>query len=480
MLELFLNSSFLGWAYTTIMILYGLTTLGIILVVVSENRNPLKSLAWVTVLLLLPVVGIILYIFFGRSIKNTRMISRRNRRKLKNRQKLPNVDTRSLKLSYASRQQIALGRSLTGAHYFPGNKVDIYTDGQSKFEDLIKDLRQATRYINLQYYIFDDDATGQLIRDILIDRARAGVTVRVVYDHVGSFSTRTRFFKDMRREGILAYPFFKVTFPQLGTRINWRNHRKIVIIDGHTGYIGGMNIADRYITGGKFPSWRDTHLRISGPAVAGLQFSFAIDWNFMGQPLIEETVDITPPADGNVGIQIITAGPTSQWRNIALAFHKAIATATRRVYIQTPYFLPTEALLKALQTAALAHVDVRLMIPRKSDSQMLTLASASYIEECLKAGIKIYFYEAGMLHSKMIIIDDEISTVGSTNFDFRSFEHNFEANAFLFSTELNSRLTEVFNNDLRHSTRVLPAEWRRRRWYRKLAESAVRLLSPIL
>ncbi|MDE6130133.1 MAG: PLDc N-terminal domain-containing protein, partial [Muribaculaceae bacterium] len=305
------------------MILYGLTTLGIILVVVSENRNPLKSLAWVTVLLLLPVVGIILYIFFGRSIKNTRMISRRNRRKLKNRQKLPNVDTRSLKLSYASRQQIALGRSLTGAHYFPGNKVDIYPAGQSKFEDLIKDLRQATRYINLQYYIFDDDATGQLIRDILIDRARAGVTVRVVYDHVGSFSTRTRFFKDMRREGILAYPFFKVTFPQLGTRINWRNHRKIVIIDGHTGYIGGMNIADRYITGGKFPSWRDTHLRISGPAVAGLQFSFAIDWNFMGQPLIEETVDITPPADGNVGIQIITAGPTSQWRNIALAFHKA-------------------------------------------------------------------------------------------------------------------------------------------------------------
>ncbi|MDE6098870.1 MAG: cardiolipin synthase [Muribaculaceae bacterium] len=480
MLELFINSSFMGWAYSTIMILYGLTTIGIILVVVSENRNPLKSLAWVTVLLLLPVVGIVLYIFFGRSFKNTRMISRRNRRKLKSRQRIPNTDIKSLDLTQASRQQIALGRSLTGAHYFPDNKVEIFTDGRSKFESLINDLRKARHYINLQYYIFDDDATGHLIRDILIDRARAGVTVRVVYDHVGSFSTKSRFFNEMKREGIQAYPFFKVTFPQLGTRINWRNHRKIVIIDGKTGYIGGMNIADRYITGGKFDRWRDTHLRITGPAVVGLQFSFAIDWNFMGQPLIEETVDTKAPADGNVGLQIITAGPTSQWRNIALAFHKAIATATRRVYIQTPYFLPTEALLKALQTAALAHVDVRLLLPRHSDSHMLTLASASYIDECLKSGIKIYYYEAGMLHSKMIVIDDEISTVGSTNFDFRSFEHNFEANAFMFSKELNARLAAIFMDDLRLSTRILPSDWRRRPWHRKLAESAVRLLSPIL
>lgn len=480
MLELAINHSFLSWAYTTIMILYGLTTIGIILVVVSENRNPLKSLAWVTVLMLLPVVGIILYIFFGRSIKNTHMIPRRNRRKLKSRQRIPVTDIRSLKLSHASRQQIALGRSLTGAHYFADNKVEVFTDGRSKFDALLHDLRQATTSINLQYYIFDDDSTGRQVRDILIERARAGVAVRVVYDHVGSFSTRTRFFKQMRAEGIQAYPFFKVTFPQFGTRINWRNHRKIVIIDGHIGYIGGMNIADRYIDGGKFAQWRDTHLRITGPAVVGLQLSFAIDWNFMGQPLIEESASTEAPPDGDVGMQIITAGPTSQWRNIALAFHKAIATATRRVYIQTPYFLPTEALLKALQTASLAHVDVRLMIPRNSDSHMLTLASASYIDECLKAGIKIYFYEAGMLHSKMIVIDDEISTVGSTNFDFRSFEHNFEVNAFMYSSRLNNQLTEIFNNDLRSCTRIQAAEWRHRPWHRKLAESAIRLLSPIL
>lgn len=480
MLELFVHNSVLSWAYTSIMILYGLTTVAIILVVVSENRNPLKTLAWVTVLLLLPVVGIILYIFFGRNIKNKHLISRRTRRKLKSRQRIPNTDIRTLNISPVARQQIALGRSLTGAHYFVGNKVEIFTDGKSKFDALLQDLRNARTSINLQYYIIDDDNIGRKVRDILIERAHAGVAVRVVYDHVGSFSTRTRFFKEMQREGIMAYPFFKVSFPHLGTRINWRNHRKIVVIDGRIGYIGGMNIADRYINGGKFPVWRDTHLRITGPAVAGLQFSFAIDWNFMGQPLIEENIDYRSPADADTGIQIITSGPTSQWRNIALAFHKAIGTATRRVFIQTPYFLPTEALLKALQTVALAHVDVRLMIPRNSDSHLLTLASASYIDECLKSGIKIYLYEAGMLHSKMIVIDDEISTVGSTNFDFRSFEHNFEVNAFMYSKELNAKLAAIFMADLEHCTRIKPAEWRRRPWHRKLAESAIRLLSPIL
>lgn len=480
MLDIYIHNSLLSWAYSAIMILYGLTTIGIILVVVSENRNPLKTLAWVTVLLLLPVVGIILYIFFGRNIKNKHLISRRTRRKLKSRQRIPSADIRSLDLSPVARQQITLGRSLTGAHYFAGNSVDVYTDGRTKFDALIRDLRSARKSINLQYYIIDDDEIGRRIRDILIERAHAGVTVRVVYDHVGSFSTRTNFFKEMQREGILAYPFFKVSFPYLGTRINWRNHRKIVVIDGKIGYIGGMNIADRYIDGGKFPLWRDTHLRITGPAVAGLQYSFAIDWNFMGQPLIEENVDFESPVGADTGIQIITSGPTSQWRNIALAFHKAIGTATRRVFIQTPYFLPTEALLKALQTVALSHVDVRLMIPRNSDSHMLTLASASYIDECLKSGIKIYFYEAGMLHSKMIVIDDEISTVGSTNFDFRSFEHNFEVNAFMYSKKLNAKLASIFMSDLEHCTRIRPSDWRRRPWHRKLAESAIRLLSPIL
>lgn len=470
----------LTWLRNTMFILYALTVISIIVVVLSENRNPVKSLAWVTVLLLLPMVGIVLYIFFGRNIQNTRKMSRRNRRRLKKREAPHTTDIRSLSLSPESFQQVVLAHSLTRASYYSGNRVDIFTNGAEKFEALKRDLNNATAYINIEYYIFENDNIGNEIADILIEKARAGVAVRVIYDHVGSFTVKNRFFKRMKAAGVQIYPFFEVTFPQLGTRINWRNHRKICVIDGTVGYCGGMNIADRYITGGKFASWRDTHVRVAGPVVAALQYAFAVDWHFMGQPLITETAVASQPFPGDIGAQLLTSGPTSQWSNIALMFHKAIANAKRRIYIQTPYFLPTDALLKDLHTAALAHVDVRIMLPRKSDSLLLDFASASYITECLRAGVKFYFYDAGMLHSKVIIIDDEFVTIGSTNFDFRSFEHNFEGNLFFYSRKFNERMVEIYRNDINNSTRITPTSWRRRPLYRRAIESIVRLLSPIL
>lgn len=472
------------WVYYTFLCIYAATTITIIGVILSENRNPVKSLAWVTVLFLLPIVGIILYLFFGRSIKNKRMISRRNRRRLRKYERSPNVDRHSLCLRDESLQLINLAGTLAASPYYPDNSVEIFTDGSSKFEAFKRDLRAARHSINLQYYIFEDDKIGNEIRDILIERHNAGVEVRVIYDHVGSFKVKSRFFKQMQRAGIHAYPFMKVSFPQLGTRINWRNHRKICVIDGSIGYIGGMNIADRYLNGGKkFDSWRDTHLRVTGPVVRALRFSFAIDWNFMGQPLLENDSDTVYRPEVNApraGMQLLTSGPTSQWSNVAFMFHKAIAGAKQHIYIQTPYFLPTEGLLKALQVAALAHVDVRVMIPRRSDSRMLTYASYSYIAESLKAGIKIYFYEAGMLHAKMLIVDDELVSVGSTNFDFRSFECNFESNVFIYSREVNAQATEIFKADMEKSTRITPFEWRDRPYKQKAAESIIRLLSPIL
>ncbi len=263
--------------------------------------------------------------------------------------------------------------------------------------------------------------------------------------------------------------------------MNWRNHREIVVIEGQIGYIGGMNIADRYIAGGKkFKTWRDTHLRVTGHVVAGLQYSFAVDWNFMGQPLLKETAGAAPQRPHNVGMQLITSGPTSRGSNIAMIYLKAIASASKRIYIQTPYFLPTEALLKALQAAALARVDVRILMPRKSDSIILTYASYSYISECLRAGIKIYLYQEGMLHSKIMIIDDDWSSVGSTNFDFRSFEHNFESNALIFSNDVNRRLVKQFAEDIKNSTRVKAAQWKSRPITQRALESVLRLLSPIL
>lgn len=360
-------------------------------------------------------------------------------------------------------------------------------DGREKFEALERDIAGAREYINLQYYIFSDDSTGQRIAEALMERARAGVKVRVIYDHIGSIATKNSFFRSMREAGIEVYPFFRVAFPPFATRINWRNHRKLVVIDGSTGYIGGMNIADRYTDGGKgFAGWRDTHLRITGPAVGALQYSFAVDWRFMGRELIEEGVAGAEAAGGvastpgDAGMNLLTCGPTSEWSNISYMLLKAIGNAKKRVWVQTPYFLPTESLLKGLQAAALSRVDVRVMMPRRSDSAILTYASRSYVQECILAGVKIYFYDGGMLHSKVVVVDDDFSSVGSANIDFRSFEHNFEANMMIYSPSVNSRLRRRFEDDQACSERVRGAEWRRRPVMHKALESIVRLMSPVL
>lgn len=467
--------------YTAILIAYSITILGIIGVVVSENRNPVKSLAWITVLLLLPFLGLILYIFFGRSLKSQRMITRRTRRKLIRRNKFRRLNIESLDLSAESKQQIKLGKSLTGAEYLPDNNIQIFTNGKEKFEAFINDLKNARKYINIQYYIFENDGIGNEIKDILIQKAKEGLKIHVIYDHVGCFYVKNSFYKEMSSAGIEVKPFMKVNFPQFATRINWRNHRKITIIDGTIGYIGGMNIADRYINGGKFPYWRDTHLRITGSAVAGLQLSFAIDWNFMKQSLLDDEIPpIQQTENTDNGIQLITSGPIGNWSNISLIMLKAISNAKKYVYVQTPYFLPTESLLKALQAAALSKVDIRIMVPRSSDSLILNWASRSYIKECLNAGVKFYFYTKGMLHSKTMVIDHEFSTVGSTNFDFRSMEHNFESNVFIYSKEINEKMKQIFMDDLEECTRITPSRWRRRPLHEKVMESIIRLFSPIL
>jgi len=468
--------------YWLLIIAYGITVISIVGIVLSENRNPVKSLAWITVLLLFPVGGLVLYLFFGRSIKNTHMISRCNKRKLRQGE---STVTTVIPENYTPemRQLTELGRSLCGATFYPDNRVEVYSYGRDKFEALFNDIRAAEEYIHLQYYIIEDDHIGRALRDALIERAKAGVKVRVIYDDFGCWGVSRKFFRSMREAGIDIHPFFKVVFPPFATRINWRNHRKLAVIDGEVAYVGGMNVADRYIDGGsKFGCWRDTHMRITGPAVAAVQYSFAVDWSFMGQSLLQEPVDMSlPKGPGEAaGLQMMRCGPTSEWSNVSLYMLKAIGNAKKRVYIQTPYFLPTDAMLSALQAAALSRVDVRVMIPLKSDSSTLTLASYSYIMECLRAGIKIYLFEAGMLHSKTMMIDDRLSAIGSANIDFRSFEHNFEETMFIFSSEVNTTLRAQFMADLQQSTRVRASVWRRRPIIQKAKESIVRLLSPVL
>lgn len=481
-MELFNNISIDQWMSNAFLALYIVIIISCIYVVLTENRNPIKSLAWVTVLIFLPVVGWIFYMFFGRSIKGLHLISRQKKRKLLNIQQSKHENLDNLNISDSNKQIVKLAHSLCSTHLTTNNSLIIYNNGKDKFDQLKTDIINAKHYINLQYYIFSNDTIGHQIADLLSMKAKEGVKVRVIYDHVGSFSVDNTFFKKMRESGVEAHPFFRVTFPQFANRINWRNHRKITIIDGNIGYIGGMNIADRY-TNGLEPNkiWRDTHIRVCGNIVNEMQLSFATDWNFMRNDLLLDYNQALPEVnnEGNA-MQLITSGPTSKWSNIALVFLKAIANAKKSIYIQTPYFLPTEALLKALITAALAKVDVRIMIPRKSDSKILKYASYSYITECLNAGIKIYLYDAGMLHSKNLIIDDEFVSTGSTNFDFRSFEHNFEANAIIFDKATNQNFKEIFFEDLKDSTKVNLASWQKRPKSQSLLESIIRLFSPIL
>ena len=465
-----------------IFIIYALTILSCIIVILSENRNPIRSLAWVIALIFLPGVGLIFYAFFGRSLKGMHLISRRNKRKLFHNRSTKKVDINNLNLTPDEKQIVKLTHNISRYPFTLNNKLEVYTDGPTKFENLKRDLRNAKESILLQYYIFQDDKLGSEIADILIAKAKEGVTVKVIYDHVGSFSSKKKFFRRMKENGVDTHPFFRVTFPQLANRINWRNHRKIVVIDREIGYIGGMNIASRYLEGMEDGSlWRDTHFRVKGEIVESLLYSFVIDWNFLTkQPTLDKIRAKENTVDSKKGMQLITSGPTETWDNLSMIFLKAISAASKCIYIQTPYFLPTEALLQALQAAALAKIDVRIMIPSKSDSKMLQYASYSYVTQCLKAGIKVYLYSPGMLHAKVMIIDDSFVTAGSVNFDFRSFENNFEGNILIYDSETNRKMKDIFFDDLAKCKKLTVTEWKKRPVYYKVLEALVKLMSPIL
>lgn len=467
--------------YIVLWAVYIVSVVGSIIVMLSENRNPIRSLAWVIALIFLPVVGVIFYLFLGRSPKVQHMMNRRSKRRIASAVKTERVDLDALSLPPQQKLLVKLASSLSFSPLTVHNTLDIYSEGSAKFDALKEDLRRAESSIYLQYYIFSDDETGREIASILKEKARAGVSVKVIYDHVGSFSAHNRFFRDMRRAGVDVHPFFRVTFPQLANRINWRNHRKIVVIDGRVGYIGGMNIASRYLRGQEGRVWRDTHFRVTGEIVKSLLASFALDWSFMNQSLenLPPLPEVTVPSTV-LGMQLVTSGPTDPWHSLSLCFLKAISSARKCVYIQTPYFLPTEALLEALQTAALAQVDVRVMIPRVSDSKVIRYASFSYVTQLLNAGIKVYLYEPGMLHSKNMIIDDDLVTSGSTNFDFRSFENNFESNLFIYSRRANESMRSIFFADMKECRKVTLSEWHHRPLFQRFMESTVRLLAPIL
>ena len=470
------------WFYNAFIIMYVIGVIGSIFVIVSENRNASKSLAWILALIFLPVFGILLYMLFGQSMRNASLLSKKNSEKLRACNTPPLVDIDTLPISENCKQLVLMCRRLGTARYYVGNDIRMYVRGRDKFNDLLHDIEQAQSFIHIQYFIFRDDNLGRQVRDALIGAVRRGVEVRLLYDDMGCFAPFSTFFKDMKREGIEVCPFMKIFQIRSSYRLNFRNHRKIVVIDGRIGYIGGMNVADRYINGDEDLSWRDTHMRVEGAAVHGLQTSFAIDWGYeKDEMLTGDKYFPNLPSMGNMDVQVIFSGPFGGWDSIAMMCEKILSMAHRYVYIQTPYFLPTDSLVNALQVAALSGVDVRIMIPYKTDWWVMRYGSFSYVSQMLMAGIKIYMYMPGMLHAKTIVVDDELSSVGSANFDFRSFEHNFETNAMIYNKEMAERVKGDFFDDMKHCVLIDDIEaWRKRPLVQKVCESVVRLISPVL
>lgn len=462
-------------------ILYFAVIITTAFVVILDNRNPVKTMAWILVLFFLPVAGLVFYLFFGRSTRREHLISRKGYARLTKRPMAEYQTQVSLHAPIEKQTLMNFFSHVNGALPFGGNRTTVYIDGASMLADLIKELYRAKHHIHVEFYIFEDDAVGRLVRDVLIDKAREGVKVRVLHDDVGCWKVSHAFYEQMLCEGIEVMSFLKVRFPQFTGKVNYRNHRKIVVIDGKVGFVGGMNLAERYVKGVPWGVWRDTHAKLEGKVVYGLQTAFLTDWYAMDRTLFT-SAEYFPKTDvrGNVVAQIVTSDPVGEWRDIMQGLMMAICSARRYFYVQTPYFLPDEEVKTALQTAALAGVDVRIMLPKKADTWLIHKASLSYLAEMMKAGVKIYLYRKGFIHSKLMVSDDEFSTIGSTNMDFRSFEHNFEANAFFYDKDTASALKEIFLADQRDCMLLSLKVWDKRSWKSKVTESVVRLLSPLL
>ena len=463
-------------------LLFLLAVVATIVVIVMDNRNPYKTLAWVLVLVFLPVVGLALYYFFGQDTRREKLISKKGFKRLTKYPMMEFQMQESFKVSEEKQHQlIRFFQRVNLALPFEGNSMKIFQDGSSMLQALLATINSAKHHIHVEFYIFEDDAVGCLVKDALIEKAREGVEIRVLYDDVGCWKVPHRFYDEMREAGIEVRGFLKVRFPRFTSKVNYRNHRKLVVIDGRIGFVGGMNLAERYLKGVPWGIWKDIMMQVEGKAVYGLQMTFLTDWYATDHSLITSSSYFPQMEDkGTSLMQVVTSDPVGEWKDIMQGLLIAITSAQKYVYIQSPYLLPTEPILLALKTAAAAGVDVRIMIPEKSDSRMVHWGTMSYLQELMEAGIKIYMYQKGFLHSKLIVCDDCLSSVGSTNMDFRSFEHNFEINAFMYDKTSALMLKDIFLSDQKDAKLLHLKEWRMRPWSQKVKESVIRLFAPLL
>jgi len=465
------------------------------LAILSERREPAATIAWLMTVTFLPVVGIIAYYALARTRfrRQFRMRAAVNRQadealSMYVEQRLADFDESILRgLRPAQQGLIELAansaQSRSGGPPFGGNAVELFFEAGLKYDALKEAIRSAESHVHLGYYIFNADRTGTEIRDLLAERAADGIEVRVLYDGVGSIRAyRAGFFDELESAGGEAAAFLPPHFAKIIERVNFRNHRKIAVIDGKVGFVGGMNIGDEYL--GLDPNtgpWHDAHLRIGGPAVAALQRIFLTDWMFTtGRQVADGRYFPEVERSGDALAQIVASGPDCRWPTIQQLHFQAITAAADEVLIATPYFVPGRSMLTALETAALRGVDVRVMLPSKSDVRIVTSAARSYYEELLEAGVRIFEFTGGFLHSKTIAVDRRFGSVGSANMDVRSFHLNFEASAFIHNEPFARALRKQFEADAESCVEIDLETFRRRPRLKKFGQSIAQLLSGIL
>ena len=463
----------LYYAFTA---LYVYIEIVVLTAIVSENRNPVKTLGWIMIMILLPVVGIILYIFLGQDLRRKKIIA--------NKLRFPNLDVHRF---YGERLEkfekvAALLSETDGAHVVDGNKVDVFTTGVDAFKSLYNDIESAKEHIHVEFYIIENDRLGNRFRELLERKAREGVKVRVIYDYLGAWKLPIAWRMSLKEAGAYIHPFLAADNFFRFTLLNYRNHRKLVVVDGKVAYTGGMNLAERYRGGNGLGLWRDTFVRVEGPAVHSMQYSFLVDWSFVDGKVVTDKKyypELSYFEDGE-SVQVVTSGPDSDWRSIMQGVVSAISKAEKEILIHTPYYMPPEAVTIALEAAALSGVRVRVMIPERNDSRVVAAAGRSYIEALLRAGVEVYYYRHNFLHSKAIVVDGYLSIIGTANMDTRSYEQNFEIAAFVYGEKTARCLVEGFERDMESSRQLNVNLWHHRKWYKRYAESLARLISPLL
>ena len=459
--------------------------------ILLENKNPLKTQSYLLLMVLLPIIGMMIYLFFGVNFRRQKLYSRKGftdqriiQRWIKDYDNLliKSSDDVHEYLHEKAKLPFLFWRnnfsSLSG-----NNHIQIFNNGEEKFPVLLEKIRNAKHHIHLEYYIFDDDAIGNKIIDILCERAQSGVEIRMILDALGSNNLHKKSIKKLKGSGVQYCEYHPVIFTSLANRVNYRDHRKIVVVDGKIGFVGGINVADKYINehkGKKY--WRDTHCMIQGDAVYSLQILFILNWYFVSKNLIQPNINYFPEVmtRGESLASIISSDPDSDNPNLMEGYFSMITSAREEILIITPYFIPNESVLTALKTSAKGGVKVILLLPSESDSVFVHAASLTYMGELLKNDIQVYFYKKGMIHSKVMIIDEELSTIGSANMDYRSFDNNAEVNAVFFDQKLSIQLKNQFLIDLEDAEKLDYIAWKNRPLRIKLIGSFGRLVSPLL